>query len=94
MNKYEMMVLYKPELKEAEVKKSIDELKKKITDLQGKDVEEDYWGLKELSYTIDKYTQAYYTVIRYELDSSSANQLSMYLNKQQDNILRNLITRI
>jgi small subunit ribosomal protein S6 len=94
MNKYEAMVLYSPELKDSEVKKKIQELKDKINEFKGEIIEEDYWGIKELAYTVNKYSQGYYSVILFNMQQDQINKLSMWLNQNEENILRNLITRI
>ncbi len=87
------MVIYNSGLKEDEVKKSISTLKDKIKDLKGNLTNEDYWGLKDLAYEINKATKAYFLVVKAELEPDSAKSLSMWISGQAS-VLRNLLTRV
>jgi small subunit ribosomal protein S6 len=93
MNKYELMVIYNSGLKEDEVKKNISTLKDKIKDLKGNLTSEDYWGLKDLAYEINKATKAYFLVVKAELEPASAKNLSVWISGQAS-ILRNLLTKV
>jgi len=93
MNKYELMVIYDSSLKEDEVKKNISTLKDKIKDLKGTLINEDYWGLKDLAYEINKSTKAYYIVLTMELEAGSAKELTAWLSGEEG-ILRDLLTKI
>jgi small subunit ribosomal protein S6 len=92
MNSYELMVIYNPTITEAEVKKHIEGVKVKIKDLGGKVKAEDFWGLKDLAYPMKKFTQAYYTVINFEQDGIKVVDLNAYLNRQEKEIIRSLIS--
>ncbi len=92
MNSYELMVIYNPTLTEAEVKKHIDLVKAKIKDLGGKVSGEDFWGLKDLAYPMKKFTQAYYTVLNFEQDGIKIVELNAYLNRQEKEIVRSLVS--
>ena len=94
MNMYELMVMYRSGLKEDEVKKNISELNKKITDLKGKVVSEDYWGLKDLAYEIDKSTKAYYNVSKFEMEPESLKEFTKWITMQEGKVLREMITKL
>jgi len=92
MNKYELMVIYDSSLKEDEVKKNISTLKDKIKELKGSLTNEDYWGLKDLAYEINKASKAYYLVLKADMEADSAKGLNSWL-ADEESILRNLLTK-
>lgn len=94
MNNYELMVAYRPTLKDPEVKSQITALKDKVKSLGGSVVSEDYWGLKDLAYEIKKNTKAIYTILDVELASDKAKELSSFVNADSANVLRNLLTKV
>ena len=93
-NKYELMAIYKPELKEAEVKQQISNLKKHIEELQGRVVTEDFWGKKKFAYALKKRTEGYYIVLNIELNPEQISAFDTWLNRDSEAIIRGLITKI
>ena len=55
MNKYEIMFIVRPDMEEAEIKKTAEEMKKVLTDKNAKIVEEKAMGQRELAYEINKF---------------------------------------
>lgn len=94
MNKYELMVLYKSELSDADVKKKIPLLKKEVEEKNGKVLKEDYWGLKSLAYQMEKQLQAYYLVLEFEIESEQIPKLDTWLKREEDSVLRYLLTKV
>ena len=72
MNKYEIMFIVKPDLEETAIKKEADSLKKVLTNLEAKFVEEKAMGQRELAYEIKKYKNGYY--FNYCLENSDFNE--------------------
>ena len=66
MNTYEAMIIFKPELKDSEIKKNITEIKEKVSSFGGKVIKEDDWGMKNLAYEMNKKTKGYYFVFQFE----------------------------
>ena len=60
MNKYEIMFIVKPDLEETAIKNEAESLKKVLTNLEAKIVEEKAMGQRELAYEIKKYKNGYY----------------------------------
>ena len=60
MNKYEVMFIVRPDMEEAEIKKTAESMKKVLTDGKAKVVEEKAMGQKELAYEIKKVTTGFY----------------------------------
>ena len=55
MNKYEVMFIVRPDMEEAEIKKTAEDMKKVLTDNKAKLLEEKPLGQKELAYEINKF---------------------------------------
>jgi len=60
MNKYEVTFIVKPDMEEAQITKTAEELKKVLTDNKAKLLEEKAMGQKELAYEIKKFKTGYY----------------------------------
>ena len=55
MNKYEIMFIVKPDMEEADIKKTADAMKKVLTGAKAKVLEEKAMGQRELAYEINNY---------------------------------------
>ena len=94
MNTYEAMIIFKPELKDDEIKKNIKDINGKVSTFGGKILTEDNWGMKNFSYEMDKKTKGYYYVSTFELDSLKVSDLTTWINLQNEGVLRSMITVI
>ena len=92
MNKYEIMFIVKPDLEETEIKKEADSLKKVLTNLEAKFVEEKAMGQRELAYEIKKYKNGYYFLFVVEASHEAVKEFDR-LAGINENILRHLIIR-
>lgn len=54
MNKYEIMFIVRPDMEEAEIKKTADTMKKVLTDNNAKVLDEKVIGQRELAYEMKK----------------------------------------
>ena len=93
MNKFEVVLLLSPELGSQNLKTEIDKFKKFITTNSGKIVSEEDWGLRDLSYNINKFKKAFYNYIQIEILGSNLDKIKKDLN-QTDNILRYLFIKV
>lgn len=93
MNTYELVVMYNPELKEADLKAVVEELKKRAKDLGGTLEIADDMGLKKLAYKIGKFDQAYYHIYTLKVESTKANEIVNFLN-HREGVVRNLLSVI
>ena len=64
-----------------------------ITSNTGKIVDEEDWGLRELSYNILKFKKAFYKFFQIEISSDSIDKIKKNLN-QSDNFLRHLFIKV
>ncbi len=93
MNTYELVVMYNPDLKEADLKAVVEELKSRAKDLGGSlDIADDM-GLKKLAYKIGKFDQAYYHIYNLQIESTKANEIVSFLN-HREGVIRNLLSVI
>ncbi|PJC23836.1 30S ribosomal protein S6 [candidate division WWE3 bacterium CG_4_9_14_0_2_um_filter_35_11] len=92
MNTYEAMIIFKPELKDDEIKKNIKDIKEKLSSFGGKILKEDNWGTKNFAYEMNKKTKGYYYISTFELDSLKVTDLTTWLNLQSEGVLRSMIT--
>lgn len=77
MNKYESVIIIRPNLEDGEIEGIIT----KITDLINQDGEVtkvDKMGVKRLAYEINKCKEGYYIVIYFESDPSIISELERY----------------
>lgn len=92
MNTYELMLIYTPTNGESEVKKHFETLKEKVSGMGGKVKSEDFWGLKDLAYVMNKNKQAYYMIATFDLDGIKIADFNDYLNRQENYIIRSMVT--
>ena len=93
MNKFEVVLIYSPELATNLLNSEIDDLKSKINSLSGKVVNEENWGLRDLSYNIDKFKKAFYRFLQVEAPGEIVKNLNNDLN-QSENLTRYLFIKV
>jgi len=74
MNKYEMIVILKPNLEE-EAKSTILQRMYDTINQNGTLGEVDDWGIKKLAYEINKFSEGNYVLINFEADPSLIREL-------------------
>ena len=92
MNKYELAVLYHPDL-EVDLEKGEQRVKKIVADNKGKIVSSDSWGKRKLAYPIAKNESAVYVFYTAELPRESIGKVESTLNIT-DEVIRYLIVKI
>ena len=93
MNKFEAVLLFSPELSSQSLTNEIDNFKKIISSNSGKFVNEEDWGLRELSYNINKFKKAFYKYYQLEISGNNIDSIKKILN-QSENILRHLFIKV
>jgi len=93
MSKFEVVLLFSPELGSKNLKSDIDKFKDYIKDNSGTIINEEDWGLRDLSYSINKFKKAFYNFIQLEISGNSLDKIKKDLN-QSDNILRYLFIKV
>ncbi|HZK09929.1 MAG TPA: 30S ribosomal protein S6 [Clostridia bacterium] len=91
MNKYESIVVFRPDLEEDARVKLLERFKE-IIGRYGKVESVDDWGMKRLAYEIEKLTDGYYYLINFEANSDLPEELERNY-KIQDQVIRYNIIR-
>lgn len=89
MNKYALTLITKPELEEKARKELLDSVTKKM----GDSVKEELWGIRDLSYPIQKLTKGYYAHYFFEIEPKMIDPLDKFIKLEED-IIRHLIVRM
>lgn len=63
--RYETVFILTPVLSDDQAKEAAKKFKKTITDLGGKIVNEEHWGLRKLAYPIQKKTTGFYHLLEF-----------------------------
>jgi small subunit ribosomal protein S6 len=86
--RYETVFILTPVLSDDQAKEAAKKFKKTITDLGGKIVNEEHWGLRKLAYPIQKKTTGFYHLIEYAGEGQEiVNQLELTF-KRDERVLR------
>ena len=93
MNKYEIMFIVRPDMEEAEIKKTAEAMKKVLTDGKAKLVEEKAMGQKELAYEIKKVNTGFYYLYVVEAPIEAINEFDR-VARISENLLRHLIVKV
>ena len=93
MNKYEMMFIVRPDMEEAEIRKTAENMKKVLTDKKAKVIEEKAMGQRELAYEINKFNTGYYYLFVVEANAEAEQEFSR-VARINESLLRHLIVRV
>ena len=94
MNKYEVMFIVRPDMEEAEIKKTAEDMKKVLTDNKAKLLEEKPLGQKELAYEINNFKSGFYHYFVVEANNDAAINEFDRQAKNSSDIVRHMITKI
>ena len=93
MNKFEIVLIFNPDLATTVLDKEYENFKSKLVSQSAVIVNEEDWGLRELSYTINKYKKAFYKFVQIEVSGKIIQNLSKDLN-QSENLIRYLFVKV
>ena len=93
MNKYEVMFIVRPDMEEAEIKKTADDMKKVLTDNGANFLEEKSLGQKELAYEINKFKTGYYYLFVVETESKATKEFDR-VARINESLLRHLVVKV
>ena len=93
MNKFEVVLILNPELSTSSLKKELDEFKQKLTSKSALIINEENWGLRDLSYSINKYNKAFYKFLQIEASGNIIKKISKDLN-QSENLIRYIFIKV
>lgn len=93
MNKYEIMFIVRPDMEEAEIKKTAENMKNILTEQKAKILEEKSMGQKELAYEIKKFNTGYYYLFVVEASKEAEEEFNR-VARINENLLRHLIVKV
>ena len=93
MNKFEVVLIFNPELATSALKNEIDKFKSILDTHSAKVINEENWGLRELSYSINKFKKAFYNFLQIETTGSIVKEISKDLN-QSENLIRYIFIKV
>ena len=93
MTNYEIMFVVRPDMEEAEIRKTAEEMKKVLTDAKAKVLDEKAMGQKELAYEIKKFNTGYYFLLTVEA-SKEAEQEFNRVARINESLLRHIIVKV
>ena len=93
MSNFEAVVLLSPEIASNVRNSCLDNLEKIIIEKSGKIINNEDWGLRDLSYKIDQYSKAFYNFYQIEIEGDKIEGIKKTLN-QNENFIRHLFVRV
>ena len=93
MNKFEVVLIFNPELSTTNLKSEIENFKTKLVSQSAKIVNEEDWGLRDLSYNINKFKKAFYNFFQIEASGKIIKDINKELN-QSENLLRYIFIKV
>ena len=93
MNKYEIMFVVRPDMEEAEIRKTAESMKKVLTDSKAKVLEEKSIGQRELAYEVRKFTTGYYYLFVVEATAAAEEEFKR-VARINENLLRHIVVKV
>ena len=93
MNKFEVVLIFNPDLATNTLNSEIENFKSKIISQSAVIINEENWGLRDLSYNINKFKKAFYSFIQIEASGKIIKDISKELN-QSENLIRYLFIKV
>lgn len=93
MSAYELLIILRPDLDDADLEKSLQNVRDLVVQRSGEIRKEDLWGRRKLAYQIKHYGEGYYALLALEMPGSVVSDLKRLLTIEAD-VLRFLLTEI
>jgi small subunit ribosomal protein S6 len=92
MHRYETLFILHPEIPEAQVRETLDRVRRLIEGMEGQVTEIQDWGIRELAYPIRKQPRGTYVLAQYSARPDAVKELERTL-KLADEVLRFISVR-
>ncbi len=93
MNKFEVVLILNPELATNILDDEISKFKSSLDAHSAKIINEENWGLRDLSYSINKFKKAFYRFFQIETSGSIVKEISKEIN-QSENLIRYIFIKV
>lgn len=91
LKKYELIVIFKADLGEEELGKSIDDVQKTILSQQGEVESIDKWGIRDMATEFKKQRTGFYVLFNFSANNTCLDKLNATL-RVSEKIVRYLVT--
>ncbi len=92
MNKYELSVIFKPNLEEDALKAELESVQELISRFGGTIEKIDDWGKRRLAYEIKKFNEGFYNFITFTGNSETPIEIERRM-RIKENVIRYLVVR-
>ena len=93
MNKFEVVLIFNPDLATNTLDSELENFRSKLSSKSAIIINEENWGLRDLSYNINKFKKAFYNFLQIEASGQIIKELNKELN-QSENLLRYLFIKV
>ena len=93
MYKFEVVLILSPDLSVSSLNNEIDSFKSNLESKSAKIINEENWGLRDLSFNINKFKKAFYMFLQIETSGSIVKEISKELN-QSENLIRYIFIKV
>ena len=93
MNKFEVVLILNPDLTTITLDKEIENFKSRLNSNSGKVINEENWGLRDLSYNINKFKKGFYRFFQIECSGEIIKIINKELN-QTESLLRYIFIKV
>ena len=93
MEKFEVVLIFNPDITISTVNSEIDNLKTNLNSKSAVIINEEDWGLRDLSYSINKFKKAFYNFIQIEAPGNIIKEINKELN-QSENLIRYIFIKV
>ena len=93
MNKFEVVLILNPDLTSNTINSEIESFKSKLTSNSAIIINEENWGLRDLSYSNNKFKKAFYRFFQIEAAGELIKAINNELN-QSENLIRYIFIKV
>ncbi|MCL1827452.1 MAG: 30S ribosomal protein S6 [Candidatus Cloacimonetes bacterium] len=91
LGKYESMIILAPNLSATDIEAEKTKVTELIAELGGELVKTDNWGIKPLSYEINKFREGYYVINYFNMNTQKINFIDRHYRLNEKIIRHNII---
>jgi small subunit ribosomal protein S6 len=84
MSLYELVFIIRQDVSSSDVDRITEDFSKIIKSSGGSIIKNEYWGLRTLAYEIDNNKKGHYTLLGFESDAATVNELDRKMRLSED----------
>tara|TARA_E500000178_G_C16982773_1_gene736641 strand:+ start:1158 stop:1487 length:330 start_codon:yes stop_codon:yes gene_type:complete len=92
-SKFEVVLIFNPDLATKTLNDEIELFKSKLSSESALIINEENWGLRDLSYSINKFKKAFYKFFQIEASGQIIKKINKELN-QSENLIRYIFIKV